>query len=335
MAGVFNGFTSRRHFIRGSAALGVFGPTLWAHAQTPVANGSLRIICTAPPGTIPDIVARRYSEQLGTTYPGGVIVDNRTGAAGRIAVAALKRAAPDGATLLLAQGAVAAVYPYLYDPLGYDPALDLKPVSLAADAVLGLAVGPAVPDTVTNLPSLVGWVRDNPSKATYGSPGVGTLPHLMVALLARDANVAWQHVPYAGGPPALVDLMAGRLAVLALPEGLLRPLQAAGKLRVLATSGPARSGFLPQVASVVEQGYPKLVMREWFAFFAPGGTQSNVVDELAASLRKAASQPALRAALGESGMLAVGSTSAELRERIAQEQPYWREVISSTGVRAE
>jgi tripartite-type tricarboxylate transporter receptor subunit TctC len=129
--------------------------------------------------------------------------------------------------------------------------------------------------------------------------------------------------------------MGGRLAALALPEGLLRPLQAAGRLRVLATSGPTRSSFLPHVASVVEQGFPKLVMREWFAFFAPGGTPSSIADEMSASLRQAASQPPLRAAFGESGMLALASTPAELRDRIAQEQPYWRGVIGATGVRAE
>ena len=335
MVTTFTGFTSRRHFLRCSATLAALGSAPWAHAQTPPAAGSLRVLCTAPGGTIPDIIARRYGEHLAKGRAGGVIIDNRVGAAGRIAVAALKQAAPDGSTTLLAQGAVATVYPYLYDALGYDPVLDLKPVSLAAEAVLGLAVGPAVPDSVTNLPMLVDWIRANPSKATHGSPGVGTLPHLMVALLAREARVEWQHVPYAGGPAALLDLMAGRLAALALPEGLLRPLQAAGKLRVLATSGPARSSFLPNVASVVEQGFPKLVMREWFAFFAPGGTPANVADELSVAVLQAASQPALRAALAESGMSAVASTPAELHERIVQEQPYWRGVINATGVRAE
>jgi tripartite-type tricarboxylate transporter receptor subunit TctC len=331
-------YFSRRHFLGTTVALAGsigLGAAPGAGAQTTSSGNSLRVLCTAPGGTIPDIVARRYAEQLGAGHPGGVIVDNRAGAAGRIAVAALKQAAPDGGTLLLAQGAVAAVYPYLYDTLSYDPVLDLKPVSLAAEAVLGLAVGPAVPDSVTTLPQLVEWVRINPSKATHGSPGVGTLPHLMVALLAREAKVEWQHVPYPGGPAALTDLMAGRLAALALPEGLLRQLQAAGRLRVLATSGATRSSFLPNVASVVEQGFPKLVMREWFGFFAPGGTAATTVDTLSATLRQAASQPALRAALGDSGMLAVASTPAEMRERIAQEQPYWRGVISTTGVRAE
>jgi tripartite-type tricarboxylate transporter receptor subunit TctC len=329
-----NFINARRQFLA-SAALLCALPTARAQTSGPNPGTALRILCTAPGGTVPDIVARRYAEPLLAGYPGGVIVDNRGGAGGRIAVAALKQAAPDGATLLLAQAAVATVYPYLYQTLAYDPVLDLKPVSVAAEAVLGLAVGPAVPDSVTDLAKLVDWVRQNPSKATHGSPGVGTLPHLMIALLAREAKLDWQHVPYAGGPPALVDLMAGRLAALALPEGLLRPFLAAGKLRVLATSGPARSSFLPQVASVAEQGFPRLVMREWFAFFAPPGTPSAVVDSLSSSLQRAAQQPGLRSALSDAGMLAVASTAAELRERIAAEQPYWRGVISATGVRAE
>ena len=284
---------------------------------------------------MPDIVARRYAEHLSARYPGGVIVDNRAGAAGRIAVAALKQAAPDGNTWLLAQGAVATVYPHLYDKLAYDPVADLRPVSMAAEALLGLAVGPAVPDSVVTLEQLVDWLRRHPAQASYGSPGVGTLPHLMVALLANEARLDLTHVPYTAGPAALVDLMSGRLSVLALPEGLLRPLQAAGKLRVLATSGAARSSFLPGVASVAEQGYPKLVMREWFAFFMPAGATAVALEAASQTIRQAALQPPLRAALAESGMLAVTSSPAELATRIATEQPFWRGVLSATGIRAE
>lgn len=329
---------ARRDFLQHSATwvtIAGLGLHLDVRAQTATAANSLRILCTAPGGTIPDIVARRYSEHLGGRYAGGVIVDNRGGAAGRIAVAALKQAAPDGATVLLAQGAVATVYPYLYEKLAYDPIADLKPVSVAAEAVLGLAVGPAVPESVTTLRQLVDWIRVNPAQANHGSPGVGTLPHLMGALLAHEAQVSLTHVAYPGGPAALLDLMAGRLAVLALPEGLLRPLLAAGKLRVLATSGATRSSFLPNVAGVVEQGFPRLVMREWFAFFMPGGTPQALVDETSRALQQAAAQPALRTALADTGMLAVAGSASDLRERIAQEQPYWRGVISATGIRAE
>lgn len=326
---------TRRIFLQRSAAwAAALAPGFDARAQASL-PGSLRILCTAPGGTIPDIVARRYGEALGSRYAGGVIVDNRGGAAGRIAVAALKQAAPDGATVLLAQGAVATVYPYLYDKLAYDPLADLKPVSAAAEAVLGLAVGPLVPPSVGTLRQLVDWIRANPAQASHGSPGMGTLPHMMAALLAHEAHVSWTHVAYPGGPAALLDLMAGRLAALALPEGLLRPHLASGKLRVLATSGASRSSFLPQVASVVEQGFPRLVMREWFAFFAPGNTAPGLVDETSGALQHAAAQPPLRAALAESGMLAVAGSPGELRERIAQEQPYWRGVVAATGIRAE
>ena len=338
---------SRRELLWRAAALSAaqsasltaagLGATGLARAQTaaPASSSPLRILCTAPGGTVPDIVARRYAEHLSARYPGGVIVDNRAGAAGRIAVAALKQAAPDGNTWLLAQGAVATVYPHLYDKLAYDPVADLRPVSMASEALLGLAVGPAVPDSVVTLEQLVDWLRRHPAQASYGSPGVGTLPHLMVALLANEARLDLTHVPYAAGPAALVDLVSGRLSVLALPEGLLRPLQAAGKLRVLATSGAARSSFLPGVASVAEQGYPKLVMREWFAFFMPAGATAVALEAASQTIRQAALQPPLRAALAESGMLAVTSSPAELATRIATEQPFWRGVLSATGIRSE
>lgn len=320
-----------------SLAAAGLGTTSLARAQT-AAPGSilpLRILCTAPGGTVPDIVARRYAEQLSARFPAGVFVDNRAGAAGRIAVAALRQAAPDGNTWLLAQGAVATVYPHLYNKLAYDPVADLRPVSMASEALLGLAVGPAVADSVVTLEQLVDWLRSHPAQANYGSPGVGTLPHLMVAMLANEVRLELTHVPYAAGPAALVDLMSGRLSVVALPEGLLRPLQAAGKLRVLATSGAARSSFLPGVASVVEQGYPKLVMREWFAFFMPAGATALALDAASLTIRQAAQQPPLRAAFGEAGMLAVTSSPAELAERIAAEQPFWRGVLGATGIRAE
>jgi tripartite-type tricarboxylate transporter receptor subunit TctC len=295
----------------------------------------LRMLCTAPPGSIPDIVARRYAEGLAGQSGGSVVVDNRPGAAGRIAVAALKQSAPDGATMLLAQGAVATVYPYLYEKLAYDARTDLKPVALAAEATLALAVGPAVPDSVVSLGQFIEWTRAHPDLANYGSPGLGTLPHLLTALLAREANVDWRHVAYSGGPTALVDLLGGRIAFLILPEGLLRQHQSAGGLRVLATSGAARSAFMPGVASFAEQGYPNLVVREWFALFMPGGTPQPLVDGVAQRVRQAAAGGSVPQALAEMGMLAVASTSAELGDRIALEQRYWQRVLSATAIRIE
>ena len=307
------------------------------HAQ-PALNptvSQLRILCSGPAGSIPDIVARRAAEQLARQYPQGVVVDNRPGAAGQIAVSALKASAPDGATVLLAQGAVATAYPYLYEKLAYDPITDLQPVSMASEMTLALAVGPAVPSSISTVQELLDWMRSNPKLANVASPGTGTLPHLLAAMLFREANVPWEHVVYAGGPPALLDLLGGQVAALVLPEGLFRQHKTTGKLRVLATSGAQRSTYFPDVATFVEQKYRSLVVREWFAFFAPARVQPSAIDALSLTLQQAIARPELATAFADSGMLAVSSTPAALTSRIAQEQRYWQSVILATGVKGQ
>jgi len=325
---------SRRAFLQRGAAITSLILPGYTFAQAP-RGGGLRIICTAPGGSIPDIVARRYAEQIARVHPGNVIVDNRPGAAGQIAVNTLRQANADGSTMLLAQGAVATVYPYLYSKLPYDAIADLRPVSMAAETTLALCVGPAVPDTVKTLREFIDWTRTQPRNANVGSPGTGTLPHLLGAMLAREAKVDWQHVPYGGGPPAIADLTGGRILALILPEGLLAPQQAAGKLRVLATSGATRSTFMPAVPTLAESGFPSLVMREWFAFFMPGGTPPVVLDRAARSIQEAALSTALSAMFGEIGMHASTSTPSELGKRIAEEQRYWKVVMANTGIRAD
>jgi tripartite-type tricarboxylate transporter receptor subunit TctC len=328
---------SRRELLKkGSAAaagLLAWGAALPALAQAPIEQ--LNVLCTGPAGSIPDIVARRVAEQLVDRHAQRVVVENRPGAAGQIAVNALKSSRPDGSTLLLAQGAIATVYPYLHAKLAYDPQADLRPVSLAGEMTLGLAVGPGVPPAVTNLQELLGWMRRHPKLANVGSPGTGTLPHLLEAMLFRAALVDWQHVVYAGGPPALVDLMGGQIAALVLPEGLLRQHQTAGKLRVLATSGAQRTAYLPDVPTLIEQGWPHLVVREWFAFFMSGQVAPALVESTSRALGIAIAQPPLVAAFSESGMVAASSTPAALASRIAAEQRYWEPVIRIANIRAE
>ena len=315
--------------------------TVFAQSTTPSATSAtsainqLRILCSGPAGSIPDIVARRVAEQLTRQYPQGAIVDNRPGAAGQIAVNALKAAVPDGSTVLLAQGAVATVYPYLYAKLAYDPIADLQPISMAGEMTLALAIGPAVPNNVTNLEELIVWMRANPKLANVASPGTGTLPHLLEVMLFREANVAWQHVVYAGGPPAMIDLLGGQVAALVLPEGLFRQHKATGKLRVLATSGAERSTYFPDVATFVEQRYRNLIVREWFAFFMPARVPTSTINAVSQTLQTALVRPDLNAAFADSGMVAVASTPVVLAARIAQEQRYWQPILLATGIKAE
>ena len=329
--------TSRRSFLNFSCAATVtlLGASLIKTVGAQTSIPPLRVLCSGPAGSIPDIVARRIAEQFSAGSGRASFVENRPGAAGQIAVNALKAAPADGSTVLLAQGAVATVYPYLYAKLAYDPVLDLQPVSLAGEMTLGLAVGPAVPASVTTLRELIDWMRANPKLANVGSPGTGTLPHLLEAMLFREADVPWQHVVYAGGPPAMVDLLGGQIAALVLPEGLLRQHKAAGRIRVLATSGPQRSAYFPDVPSLVEQGYRDLIVREWFAFFMPANVPSTVIETTSQALRSAIARPELVAAFSESGMVAASSTPAALTARIAAEQRYWQPIIRATGIRAE
>jgi tripartite-type tricarboxylate transporter receptor subunit TctC len=328
---------SRRRFLQTSGMTTVatvaYMRSPFAKAQTGVSQ--LRILCSGPAGSIPDIVARRIAEQLTSSYPQGAIVENKPGAAGQIAVNALRASPADGSTVLLAQGAVATVYPYLYAKLAYDPIADLQPVSLAGEMTLALAVGPAVPDSVKSVKEFIAWMRVNPKLANLGSPGTGTLPHLLEAMLFRSAKVDWQHVVYAGGPPAMVDLLGGQIAGLVLPEGLFRQHKATGKLRVLATSGEKRSSYFSDVSSFAEEGYGDLVIREWFAFFAPARTSANAIETTSTALRAAIARPELVTAFADSGMSAASSTPAALTKRIANEQRYWQNVIRTTGIKAE
>jgi tripartite-type tricarboxylate transporter receptor subunit TctC len=306
-----------------------------AQATADPTISQLRILCSGPAGSIPDIVARRVAEQLTRQYPQGAIVDNRPGAAGQIAVNALKVAVPDGSTVLLAQGAVATVYPYLYTKLAYDPIVDLQPLTIAGEMTLALAIGPAVPSMVTTLAELLIWMRANPKLANVASPGTGTLPHLLEAMLFREADVPWQHVVYAGGPPAIIDLLGGQVAALVLPEGLFRQHKASGKIRVLATSGAERSSYFPDVPTFVEQRYRNLIIREWFAFFMPARVPNSTINAVSQHLQTALIRPELVTSFADSGMSAVSSTPAVLASRIAQEQRYWQPILLSTGIKAE
>ncbi len=328
---------ARREFVQAGLAAAACvlggGTVVGARAQTQIET--LRILCSAGPGSAPDFCARRVAEQLTGRLAKSVVVDNRPGAAGRIAVNALKLAPSDGSTLLLAGPGVSVLNPLVYASLGYDPAIDLQPVSFVAEMPLALAVGPAVPDSVDNVRDLIGWMRANPGLANVGSPGVGSSPHLLEAQLFHDANVAWVHVAYQSGPPSVIALLGGQIAALVLPESVLRPHRVSGKLRVLATSGAQRSAYLIDVPTLVEQGFAALVAQEWFAIFMNGRVPAAIVEATSEAIRSAVARPEFVAALAEQGMVAASSTPIALAARIAAEQQIWAPVVRANGIRAD
>jgi len=325
----------RRRLLRAVAACPVAWTAISMASRCEAADLPMRILCSGPPGSIPDFIARAIGEQLLPTLGQRVVVDNRAGAAGQLSVNALKAAPTDGSTLLLAQGAIATVYPFLYSKLSYDPAVDLQPVSLAGEMPLALAVGPAVPPEVATIDDFLAWGRQHPAELNVGSPGSGTLPHLLEAMLFREAGLAWQHVAYSGGPPAVNDLVGGQIAALALPEGLLRQHHVTRRVRVLATSGATRSTYLPDVPSFVEQGHPALRVKEWFAFFAPGRVPGDIVAKTSAALAEAIARPEVSLAFAQAGMTPASSSPSDLAARIVGEQRYWQPVLRTIGVHVD
>ena len=182
---------------------------------------------------------------------------------------------------------------------------------------------------------LLDWMRQNPGLANAGSPGVGSPPHLIQAMLYQQAGVAWQHIAFPGGPPAGTALLGGHIAAVALAEAPLRPHVASGKVRLMATSGARRSPAAPTAATLVEQGFPSMAIMDWFGFFAPGGASPAVVDTLVTKLRAVIDQPSLASGLTETGLIPVSSTPAALAARFAADKLFWDPVIRANNIRIE
>ncbi|MDM0071823.1 tripartite tricarboxylate transporter substrate-binding protein [Variovorax sp. J31P207] len=235
----------------------------------------------------------------------------------------------------MGQGAIASLYPTLYRRLGYDPARDLVPVSLAAEMNLGVAVGNAVPAEVADTRMLVEWMRRHPGEANAASPGTGTLPHILEVMLFDQAGLDWRHVPYPGGPPAMAALLGGQVAVLVLPEGLLLPQLATDRLRMLGTSGLERSRFSPAVQTLAEQGHARSVMREWFAFFAPAGTPASVAEQASVAVGNVVARAGLGRRLGDAAMVVAHSSPAELAAKVEDDRRAWGPLLVNAGIRGD
>jgi len=323
---------SRRHFHQ--SVLGLLGSAaiaLPARAQSSL--GTAKIISGFPPGGTIDVLARRIAEKLTGSYAPHVYVDNKPGAAGQIGVITLKDANPDGSNLLLTPSSMLSIYPYTYPRLQYKLD-DVAPVSLGAYINHGMAVGPVVPDSVKTMKEFIAWARSSPAQANYGSPGAGSMPHLIGVLLAKSATVDLRHVPYRGSVPGVQDLVGGQIASFCGPIGDYLPHVKAGKLRVLAISGKGRSPFLPDTPTLRELGYP-LTVREWYGFFLPGKANAETVRRAAAYLQPALSQPDL-VEFGRSFGLEIGPSSATaLADLLKADAEEWRRIIQQIGFTAE
>ncbi|WP_341898653.1 Bug family tripartite tricarboxylate transporter substrate binding protein [Ferrovibrio terrae] len=301
-------------------------------AMAQIAAQPMRIVFPFTAGGSGDALARLLADQLRIGLDQPVIVDNRTGAAGRIGVQAVKTAAPDGKTLLLTPIAPVAVYQHVYSNLGYDPIKDLAPVSQVSTMDFALAVGTALP--VKSVKELVAWCKANPAQANYGTPGAGTLPHFFMVLVGQAAGIELQHVGYKGSAGAIADLAGGQLPMVLSTTPDLMSLHKAGKIRVIATSGTERSPFLPDVPTFIESGY-KIQGDTWYGMFAPAGTPAEVIKRYSDILVAALKTPELRDKIANLGLQPTGTSAEELRVILQRDSAAWAPAVAASGFKPE
>ena len=329
--------TNRRQFIQLSAATAFSSSfTLPSFAQA-LPLEQVKIINGFPVGGSADTTSRRVGEKLGgSSYTkNAAVVENKTGAAARIAIDAVKAAAPDGTTLLLTPYSMMAIYPHIYKQLSYDPFTDLMPVCMASSLVHGLAVGPMVPASVKTVKDFLAWAKANPKDASYGSPAAGSTPHFLGALLGLNNGVELKHIPYRGSTPGVVDVIGGQIACMFTPHGDFLANHRAGKLRILATSGKQRSGFVPDIPTFIESGFPDLMVEEWFGFYAPAKTPANTIAAANAAINAALKEKSVVDSLAIQGMLPVGGTAAQMAAEQKLQFDYWGPIVKKIGFTAE
>jgi tripartite-type tricarboxylate transporter receptor subunit TctC len=281
---------NRRHALQ-ALALAAGGMHIAGRAQ----GSATKILVGFPPSGLPDMVARALADPLGRTLGVPVLVDNRPGANGRLAAQAVKAAAPDGRTLLITPASGMVHLPHVYKNLGYDPFADFAPIAQLVENDFAFTISPKIP--AKTLAEFVAWCRKNPDLATYGSPGLGSAPHLMGATLIRDAGAPMRHVPYRGNNYAITDMSGGHITAMFSATTFVTPGHKAGLVRVLATTGQKRSTGLPDVPTFAELGLKGMTIVEGTWLMAPAKTPPAVVEKLASAAIAACRSPQMNSAL--------------------------------------
>lgn len=295
----------------------------------------VKIVVGFPPGSTPDVLARRVAQSLAPSYSKVVIVENRAGAGGQMAVSATKTAAADGATILLTPMSVLGVYPHTYRNLPYNAETDLTPVSVGVKFDAAFVVGPAVPAEIKTIPQFMQWARANPAKATFGSPASGSTLHFMGVELSRLSQTELTHVAYRGTVAAIPDLLGAQLPSMVSPLGEFLKYAPEGKIRILGTSGEKRSPFTPEVPTFAEQGFKELAVQEMYGFYLPAKVPAAVVQQLNTALGQALVQPQVKEALDTVGMEAAPSTPEELTVVLRDISSRWGPVVQAIGFKAD
>ncbi len=308
-----------------------FGAVL---AQSPGYPGrTIRLVAGTAPGGITDYLARMSAEGLAARLGAQVVVENKAGATGNLAIEHVAKSAPDGYTLLLVAGGNVVITPFLYGSLPFDPLNDIVPVFNVAGAPQLLVVPGLLP--VKDLRDFIALAKANPGAMNYASAGLGSTTHLAADHFARLAGLQMVHVPYKGTGPALADLVAGRVQMLSVG---LSPVQAhlkSGALKALAAASKARLAALPGVPTSAEAGLPGYEMTTWFGIFAPKGTSSGIVRLVNSKMQAVIDDPNARQRLLDSGIEPIGGSAEAFAELVRSDYRSWERVVKASGVKLD
>ncbi len=318
--------------IRSFAALALLGACCAAQAQSYPAK-PMRMVVTAAPGGITDIMTRVMSEQIQRGLGQPMIVENRPGAGGALAVDYVAKSPPDGYTLVIVNVGNAAIAPWVSTQLPYDPLKDLVGVAPVAEVPTIVAIYAGLP--VKTLKDFLAYAKANPGKINYGSAGNATMPHLAAEVLAHMAGLQMVHVPYKGAAPAGIDLAAGRVHLSMLGVGSVRAQLAAGTVRVLAVAAPTRIAALPDVPTFDEAGLSGYDVTNWFGVLAPKGTPGAIVQLLNNHIGQSFSDPKVVKQLADAGILPMKESVEQFQKRIVTDHAKWRDIVRTAGIKPE
>jgi tripartite-type tricarboxylate transporter receptor subunit TctC len=291
----------------------------------------VKLVVPFAPGGQPDVVARTLAEPLAKALGQPVVVENRPGAGGNIAADFVAKSAPDGHTLLMGTNGPLALSVVIYRSVPFDPLRDFAPVTLVGTAPNLIAVQPSL--GVSTVRELVARARAEPGRLNYASVGKGSVSQLSMEMLNAMAGIRIEHIPYNGGAPAVMALVAGDVQVLSLNPTAILPQVKAGKVKVLAQTGATRSAHLPDVPTVAESGFPGFEAGVWMAVVAPARTPPDALKRLNEELVRIIRDPALKASLWDrQGIDAVGSTPGEVTRTMRAEIDKWRGVAGKANL---
>jgi tripartite-type tricarboxylate transporter receptor subunit TctC len=319
------------NMIRALAIMAALAPCS-AFAQSYPAN-PIKLIVSTSAGGVTDLAARILGAHITAKTGQAVVIDNRSGASGNIAMDAVAKAAPDGYTLGVANTGNIVINPYLMTHMPYDPLHDLVPVGPIGTVPLFLVMNSNVP--AKTLPEFIAYAKAQPDKVSYAAAGVGTTPDLAAHDFNRRAGLKLVFVPFRGTAPAVAAVLGGDVQVTFVSMGPHIEFVRQGKLRILGAATPKRAPYVPDVPTFAEQGFPGFETSTWFSLFAPRGTPKEIVDQLNGYVRELAQDPDARKRLGANFIDPAVMTAAEFAALVKTDAVKWERIVREAGVKVD